>query len=405
MPTPLLIISDAPTSGTGLGRITSDLAKRIALHLPEFRVATLGYGGSYSRALPFPQYTTEMKDWVIYNLPEVWHDHAGDEKGAILTIWDASRMLWFSRPENCGDSRLRKFLEEGDFAKWGYFPMDATGPHHKLTAYLKHVIEGYDRVLAYSKWAEDILRRTLIRPDLLSGLTNLPHGIDASVFYPRPRVQARHSFGYRINARDTKGKAVNVGDDSFLIGIVATNQARKDYGLGIQVAAELKKSRKINLWIHLDELERHWSIPALLNDFGLLKEAIVTCVPFTDDQMAWCYSACDVTLGIGNGEGFGYPIFESLACETPCIHGDYGGAAEHMSPEMLVPHPEGPVELQFRLEGIYNCVRPVHNPLDWEHAVRMTIGHREPVTLPPDLDWINLWPRWAEWFKAGLPCE
>src|SRR5438309_8429213 len=117
MPVPLLIISDSPNSGTGLGRITRDLATRIHEHLPDvFTVGTLGYGGSYTRALSFPQYTIEgMQGWVLPTLPEVWKDFAGEEKGIIFTIWDASRMLWFSRPENCPAQHLRKFLAELPF--------------------------------------------------------------------------------------------------------------------------------------------------------------------------------------------------------------------------------------------------------------------------------------------------
>src|SRR6266851_235022 len=277
MPTPLLIISDAPTSGTGLGRITRDLATRIATCLPDvFRIATLGYGGPYSRQLPFHQYEMQMENWVIHNLPEVWQDHAGEEKGAVMTIWDLSRMLWFAHPENCGDLRLRKFLQEATFAKWGYFPMDATGPHDRLTAILKHTIEGYDRVLAYSKWAEDILRRTLWKKPVLETLTNLPHGLDTSVFFPRDKAQARAGFGERIGMRNQTGKWLYIPDNFFVVGIVATNQTRKAFGLGIQTVAKLAIDRPTLLWIHTDELERHWSIPALLNDFGLKNHAVTT---------------------------------------------------------------------------------------------------------------------------------
>ena len=396
MPTPLLLVSDGVTSGTGLGRITRDLAVRIADHLPDlYRLGTLGYGGPYSRAFSFPQYQMDMQDWQINNLPEVWKDFAGNEKGIVLTIWDASRMLWFARPENCTDSRLKKFLTNPPFERWGYFPMDATGPHDRLTAILGHIIDGYDRVLAYSKWAEEILHRTLPKKDI----TNLPHGIDCTVFMPRPRIQSRHSFGAKIGAVNEKLKFLAISDDAFAIGIVATNQARKDYGLAIQAIAEIAKQRPVFIWIHTDVIERHWSIPALLNDYGLKDRAVVTGFPLTDEQMSWCYSAMDLTLGIGTGEGFGYPIFESLACGTPCIHGNDGGAAEHLRhlpAEMLVE------PIACRLEGPYCCQRNVYNPLDWAKRISELPKKNGASLLPSYLDWNENWKRWEQWFRKGV---
>lgn len=395
-PIPLLILSDAPTSGTGLGRITKDLATRIAADLPEvFRVSTLGYGGPNSRLLPFHQYSIDMQDWVVFNLPEVWEDFAGKERGIVMTIWDSSRLLWLARPENCPEPKMRKFLQAKPFQTWAYLPIDATGPHDRLTAVLKHTISGFDRVLAYSKWAEDILRRTLLHPHEKdwNGLTNLPHGIDCSVFKPRHRSAARHGFGERMGARSQKGKWINIPDDAFLVGIVATNQTRKDFALGIQTVAELAKDRNLMVWIHTDELERHWSIPGLLNDFGLLNQAIVTTVPYTDEQMSWAYSACDVTLAIGLGEGFGFSAAESLACGVPTVAPNYGGG-EFIPKEFLVE------PIAWRIEGVYSCLRPVLDPKHIAAKVIEVSGTK--VKCPEYIDWNNLWPRWKEWLTCNL---
>jgi len=396
MPTPLLIISDAPTSGTGLGRITRDLALRIAKHLPEFRVATLGYGGPYTSKLPFHQYNMEMSNWVIYNLPEVWQDFAGEENGIVMTIWDASRLLWLARPENCDNPVLQKFLKEATFQRWGYFPIDATGPNDRLTVVIKHTIEGYDRVLAYSKWAERILQRTLWKKPLLENLDSLPHGIDTSVFHPWDKKEARATFGERIGMRNQAGKWLAIPDDFYTVGIVATNQTRKDFGLAFQILANLteEKKGKILVWVHTDRLENSWGLPALIHDYGTKNHAIVV-VPLTDEQMAQCYSACDITLGIGLGEGFGYPIFESLACGVPCFHGDYAGAAEHLPDAMKVQ------PATFHLETPYNCYRPVFTREAWLEKINQW-PNADKVRFPEHLDWNNLWPRWAEWLRKGL---
>ncbi len=102
-PVPLLILSDAPSSGTGLGRITKELATRIHIYMGDAcRVATLGYGGPGSRELPFPQYAIEdIGEWIVPALPEVWQDFAGDQKGILFTIWDLSRLMWFAQPARC----------------------------------------------------------------------------------------------------------------------------------------------------------------------------------------------------------------------------------------------------------------------------------------------------------------
>lgn len=393
MPIPLLFLSDSVTAGTGLSRITCDIAVRVAEHMPEFRVGTAGYGGPFKRSLGFPQYQIEMRDWMVLNLPELWRDFSGDQHGILFLIWDSSRALWLSRPENCAAPHLRKFLETKPFDLWTYTPLDATGPNNRLTSVLKHTLEGFHRVLAYTKWSEAILRRTLEGPTL-DGLTNLPHGLDSSVFYQRPRQAARQGFGERIGARERNGAPLTIPDDALMIGIVATNQIRKDWGLGIAAVAEVARKRKIVLWAHTDELERHWSLPALLNDFGLLNNTVVTTIPLSDEQMAFCYSAADCTLGIGNGEGWGLPLSESLACGTPVVHGNYGGGTDFVPPEFLIE------PLAYRLEGLYNCRRAVYTPEKWAQKIMAVAGKR--TALPKHLDWNNLWPRWESWFREGL---
>lgn len=397
-PIPLLFLSDGITAGTGLARITRDIAVRTHEHCSDiFRVGTLGYGGPYSRAYQFPQYQLEMEDWVVTNLDEIWDDFADEENGIIFTIWDSSRLLWFSRPGSSPyplHPRLKQMLSSGRFQRWGYFPLDARGPTESLTGILKYTLEGYNRILAYSEWARRIFSTTLGNS---REVEQIPHGIDTSVFYPRQRINARHGFGMRLAAFDQKGRPVSIPDDRFLIGIVATNQNRKDWGLAAQVVSEFAKHRKIRLWTHVDKLEKHWSLPALFNDFGLVDDWIITNVPYSDEQMAWSYSACDVTLGIGNAEGFGFPIFESLACGTPVIHCNDGGAAEHLPEQMKVD------PIYWKLEGLYNCRRGVYRVEDWLEKLLAIAGTKSQNSLlPPHLSWENNWPKWEEWLRKGI---
>ena len=185
-------------------------------------------------------------------------------------------------------------------------------------------------------------------------------------------------------------------DDQPLIGTVATNQVRKDWGLWAEVCALfITRHPKARFWVHSDTDERHWSIPQLMIDFGLMDRTSISFGYLSDDQMAQAYTACDLTLGIGAGEGFGYPIAESLFCGTPVVHGRYGGAADYVPDEMLVD------PRMFRLEGLYACKRPVFEPDDWVDKMEYLLGKRE--SGPSQLDWKNVWPRFEAWFRKGLP--
>lgn len=399
-PTPLLFMSDAPTSGTGLGRITRDLATRVHKYLPEqFRVGTFGYGGPFSRHLGFPHYNMNMHDWHTYNLPDVWKDFAGDEHGIIMPIWDCSRLLWLARPENEEDPRLQEFLKKKPFELWTYTPIDAHGVNGKLTAILKHTLEGFDRVLTYSSWAYEVLKKTLDRPAEVD-LDWRPHGTDTSVFYPRNRVAARHGFGERLGAKTFRGKFVSIPDDHFLIGIVATNQARKDWPLGVQIISEITKARKgkVSSWFHTDRLENSWSLPILCQyDFPIHEKCVVTTCDLSDDAMAWSYSACDLILGIGNGEGWGLPMSEALACGTPVVHGNYAGGTEFIPQCMLVE------PAMDRIDGVYSLIRKVYRVEDWVNVCMNLNGVKSASSLlPARFEWDTAWPAWSEWFTRGL---
>jgi glycosyltransferase involved in cell wall biosynthesis len=308
---------------------------------------------------------------------------------------------------------LKRWLLKQKFKKWIYPPLDSSGPHDKLTFPLGKAILGFDRIITYTQFGEDLIRRTIgDKESDTRHLCNLPHGIDSSVFFETNRNLSRRLF-----FQHTKGETGKmmlgltkipdpIMDDEVLIGIVATNQPRKDWSLGIETAALLAKDRKVRLWCHTDILERNWSIPSLLADYGILYNAIISSEEITNANMAHVYSACDLTLGIGLGEGMGYPIFESLFCGTPCIHGDSGGAPEYMAQrcqgqrvfdedEPLLVKP-----IAFRYEGSFSCLRPVFRAEDWASKASAVIGKR--MNHCGELDWDNLWPRWEAWFREAV---
>ncbi len=112
-----------------------------------------------------------------------------------------------------------------------------------------------------------------------------------------------------------------------------------------------------------------------------------------DDWLALAYSACDVTLAIGAGEGFCFPIIESQACGTPVVHCDYAGGAEFTPYKVQV--------VNYRLEGPQNIMRPVQEAISWAAKIQYAAKRKQLYDVTP-LRWENLWPRWKNWFEEGI---
>ena len=380
---PILLLSDSPDSHSGLGRITRDIALQLS-QMPEFRVGVMGRGGRGSSRLPFPQYIIGPEDnWGQMKFSECWRDFAQDERGVVFTIWDASRVRWLVAQEGLPPS-LTGLLNEGRFERWGYFPLDASGPNNKITGVNADTISRYERVLAYGLWGKQLIENSTKR----TNVDWLPHGINFNAFQPRDKTAARMAMG------------VSEGCD--LVGMVATNQTRKDWGLAFCVFDQLRKNRPgIKFWCHTDVLIRHWNLDALLQDYNLRDCVHITQEgSFSDTELSHYYSACDLTV-LPSSEGFGYPIVESLACGTPALHSNYAGGAE------LVPNKDWLIEpVTYRLEGQFNNLRVVFDPQDWVNAVVACLDDTWPSTecrrSVEHLDWVNLKQPWRQWLLSGV---
>ncbi len=391
MPTPIpfCVYSDGPSLPTGLARIATDLSRRLHAEQDALGISLLQAGWNPLPGLtrPWPVYSLgairmdDGADWGARELGLAWADwfgsHASD--GVLLSIWDPSR-AW---------SLLRV---PGPDYRWGYFPIDGMNSNGGMGGPAGEALQQYDRVLAYGRWGSQVIRR--VRAG--GSIPYLPHGIDPDVWRMETTVEMLAHAETILQPREGE----------WILGCVATNQPRKDLGLYFGTLAELRKrGEKVRGWLHTDQLVRAWSIQQLVADFGLAKRVTVT-TSLTDVELAACYACCGVTFAPGLGEGFGYPIVESLACGTPVIHGDYGGGAElvPMNAWRVPPH-------AFRLEGIYGLQRPVFQVVDAANAVLRALEWRradERVCQEycrgsvAHLHWDRVWPRWRSWIKQGL---
>ena len=401
----LLTISDAISAQTGLGRIHRDIVTRIIENLSDvYEVATMGYGGVGTTKIKVPQLPAEgMVDWVLPTLPAVCSDFFGNEKATILTIWDASRLTWLAAPRGCPElftkfPGLQEWALSRPFELVGYIPIDSSGPNDRLTFPIMRTLLGFDRLLAYGQFGEDVIRRTIGDEEAdKRHLTHLPHGIDSSVFFELPRKNTRKLFLQYTGARQffelvgQQGAVTKpIADDEVLIGCVATNQQRKNWQIVAETIAILSRTHKVRCWAHTDDLERFWSLPNLFVDYGILDKTVISLGAIRDDKMATAYSACDLTLGPGD-EGWGLPLGESLACGCPVIHGSYAGGSDVVPKEMQVD------PVAFRYEGSYASKRAVYNASDWAAKAEEWIGKR--ASLDPKFEWGENWKSWEAYLR------
>jgi len=383
---PIMLVSDSPGQPTGLARLCRDLATLLCT-MPQFRVAVLGrtpFTGINKRSYPWMSYPfPEQGQWGEEYILPAWKDFAGEDAGIIMSLWDLSRMLWFGQPHRLRED-LATFLGPGrNFLKWAYVPVDSTGPdEHGLPIGMVEAAKGYDRMLAASEWGANVVRRH--RP-----CDWVPHGLDTAKFNIGPR---RGTLDWPL--------------ESIIVGCNMANQARKDWPVAFECARILKADfgNRFKMWAHTDTMTGYWNLYALATDYGV-GDAVEVTLDLTDEQLAQRYSACDVTILPTGGEGFGYPIAESMACGTACVTTDYAAGQELVDEDCRVP------AVAFRVDTQHDVRRAVLSGWgfagrakaqierkrdDWEYRgqqLRQRVEH---------LSWPKIGLVWRKWFLEGI---
>jgi glycosyltransferase involved in cell wall biosynthesis len=342
--------------------------------MPELRVGFAGLGGTWGSRLPFAFYPLQKRrGYVLEELPIAWRDFAGDEKGIILTVWNHSWLAWLTDSRYC-PPEMREWIDHKAFELWGYIPVDSTRADGTLAA--PEVLSKFDRLLAYTAFGQDAIGKTTQRP-----VPHLPHGVDKSIFFPQDQAQCRASFG--------------LPQDQPIVGCVATNSERKDWGLAFEIAGMRKDSI---LWCHTDRVagpDAYWDLNDLAKIHGV-RNLIITTFHYLDSRMAQMYSACDVQMGIGH-EGWGLNLSESLACGTPVVTMDWAGQTEFVPRAMRIP------PVAFHQTGPGSYLRPVHDARQWAMAIDTLMPFKQQASLlDPKFEWDNCWAEWEKWVREGL---
>ena len=374
---PVLVVGDAPNVTGGLSRIARDITALLYQDSDVLGIEVMQAGILYDGS-PWPWRVFPLHDepnWGRGDFERVWSWAAKGRQGVVFSVWD---------PARCFELKKAKWFRTLPGANlWGYFAIDSVNEQGGFGGPAKEVVEEYDRVLGYCAWGAKVLRKVMGEGKKINWL---PHGLDLA-----------------------RWQGISGEASARILGCVAANQPRKDFPLLFAAARELKKQKGwegLKLWLHTDFAVKHWSVPELADIYGWNNEEFELTSGLGDAELAAMYSACTVTFGIGSGEGFGYPLVESLAAGTPCVHGNFGGGAEFIPRQEWLVQPS-----YYRIDGTYALQRPVYNVGRVVAALKSAGEEKLVDTLTTseyckgavkNLDWKVLWPRWRNWFAAGL---
>lgn len=386
-PIPLVLFGDGIEQPSGLSRILTDLYFQLLSSRPDLDVRTVGWvpwQGLPAEGVSSPMENgqhrwafEDIRDWGAKALKTAYRTWFGSRRGIVLSVWDPSRLLQVL------DSDL-------PVEWWGYFAIDGENVNGTISGPAAAVVQRYDRVLAYTEYGRGVLNK-------LEGVDAeaLPHGIHLSQFTPK-MTKAERDWATALFIQGSQLRPI--------LGCVATNQARKDLGVYFQVLRQLKHiGCPMTGWLHTDRLiSDAWSVPQLAHDCGIVEDQLVLTQQLSDRELAVGYASCAATFAPGRGEGWGYPIVESCACNTLPFHVDYAGGAEVTPPEGRIP-PEA-----FHVESVYGIKRPILDPDRVANAIATHVAvlkakHPwEGRGLVEPYDWAVCWPKWAKWIETGL---
>lgn len=161
----------------------------------------------------------------------------------------------------------------------------------------------------------------------------IPHAIDMKIFKPTDTIAG-------VNNREYMGV-----EGKFVVGMNAANKAsglihRKAMGENLLAFSIFQKTHPdAVLYLHTDPIGTAggWNLIKLINALGIPKDAVIF-PPFVEykygissEDLAGLYSAMDVLLAPGFGEGFGVPTVEAQACGTKVIGSNWAATPDLVS--------------------------------------------------------------------------
>jgi glycosyltransferase involved in cell wall biosynthesis len=163
----------------------------------------------------------------------------------------------------------------------------------------------------------EFIRNYQVNPDKI---VFTPHGIDTDFFRRYPRdMELLDQFG--VEAKDPI---------LLFVGFITPRKNLEMLAQALQLVRPMPKLLITGSWISSKYREE------VLRLFGSARANVIETSFIPDEKMPALYSLADIYISTSSLEGFGLPMAESLACETPVIAFDSGAVSEVIGPGGLI---------------------------------------------------------------------
>lgn len=290
----LLWIGDSPTTAwTGFGRAAFNIIKELQSRFDVHVIGTTHDGGPYDRTtMPYDIYP------ISKGVAEVLRIVQPDVVLAQHDPWHVQNWL----------------RESGKIPVVAIMPID--GKNCRCD-YLNELA----MAVWWTKWSEQEAR--------IGGYTGpscvVPLGVDLDIFKPTDKQVARTTIGLPQEVHD-----------KFIVGCVARNQPRKRLDLVVRHFAEWVKSRGIgDAYLYIQTAptgEAAYDIASLMR-YEKLESRMLLVTPalyrtLPETTQAGVYNSLDVYFTTTQGEGWGLPVMEAMACGVPCVVPEWSALAD-----------------------------------------------------------------------------
>jgi D-inositol-3-phosphate glycosyltransferase len=196
--------------------------------------------------------------------------------------------------------------------------------------------------LAHAIFWTAFARREALEGGYLGPSAVVPLGVDLNVYEPVDRLEARRTLGV------TETLAQRHSIDAFTVGTINRNQQRKRFDLMAEYFCDWIEQRAIAdayLLVHTCptgdseyDLAQYFTYRGVRDRLVLIVPNVGQGIP--EPYLKHVYSSLDVYVSTSQGEGWGLPAMEAMACGVPCLLPDWAAYGEWATgAACLVPCP------------------------------------------------------------------